>query len=201
MHHETSLLQLKMLARLQLLIKFIQWMLLGVHKEKAAIKWKWLSKKKKLPKFTFKFKLLYVTLFYSFVSLMDIIIWLFSTAKNSKVFYLFLKKVFATQQKLVEKMFNMLSKYNAGIWVKKNKHLMWNAALSGQWKYVWKKVSLYVWHLGFKTWGFFFVFCSDIHYLLLHQQLIVACACNNEAFSCGVCMFLHCLHISLGTPG
>lgn len=38
MHHETSLLQLKMLARLQLLIKFIQWMLLGVHKEKAAIK-------------------------------------------------------------------------------------------------------------------------------------------------------------------
>lgn len=119
MHHETSLLQLKMLVRLQLLIKFIQWMLLGVHKEKAAIKWKWLSKKKKLPKFTFKFKLLYVTLFYSFVSLMDIIIWLFSTAKNSKVFYLFLKKVFATQQKLVEKMFNMLSKYNAGIWVKK----------------------------------------------------------------------------------
>lgn len=50
---------------------------------------------------------------------MDIIIWLFSTAKNSKVFYLFLKKVFATQQKLVENMFNMLSKYNAGIWVKK----------------------------------------------------------------------------------
>lgn len=64
-------------------------------------------KKKKLPKFTFKFKLLYVTLFYSFVSLMDI------------KCYLFLKKVFATQQKLVEKMFNMLSKYNAGIWVKK----------------------------------------------------------------------------------
>lgn len=46
MHHETSLLQLKMLARLQLLIKFIQWMLLGVYKENAAIKWKWLSKKK-----------------------------------------------------------------------------------------------------------------------------------------------------------
>lgn len=46
MHHETSLLQLKMLARLQLLIKFIQWMLLRVHKEKAAVKWKWLSKKK-----------------------------------------------------------------------------------------------------------------------------------------------------------
>lgn len=42
-------------------------------------------KKKKLPKFTFKFKLLYVTLFYSFVSLMDIIIWLFSTAKQQSV--------------------------------------------------------------------------------------------------------------------
>lgn len=52
---------------------------------------------------------------------MDIIIWLFSTAKQQGVlsFLTKLKKVFATQQKLVEKTFNMISKYNAGIWVKK----------------------------------------------------------------------------------
>lgn len=53
---------------------------------------------------------------------MDIITWLFSTAKTARCLFFLtkLKKVFATQQKLVEKMFNMLSKYNAGIWVKKN---------------------------------------------------------------------------------
>lgn len=38
MHHETNMLQLKMLVRLQLLIKFIKWALLGVHKETAAVK-------------------------------------------------------------------------------------------------------------------------------------------------------------------
>lgn len=107
-----------------------------------------------------------------------------------------MKKVFATQQKLVEKMFNMLSKYNAGIWVKK-KHINCEMLLFQ----VSENRFLFMSDTSDSKPEVFLFFCSDIHYLLLHQQTIVACACNNEAFSCGVCMFLHCLRISLGTPG
>lgn len=118
------------------------------------------------------------------------------------MFYLFLKKVFATQQKLVENMFNMLSKYNAGIWVKKQTSNVKCCSFRSVKICLEKGFSLCLTpRIQNLSLVFFLVFCSDIHYLLLHQQTIVACACNNEGFSCGVCMFLHCLRISLGTPG